>query len=149
VENGVLRAAGSESYLVSDNSFGSKLRCGSIRGGEWGVLFRTDAVELKNKRPRGMGAAFTFKDSTNDVDGHMRMEVQPTKDGNPGVRIIVNVKPNDWFPVELTFRQDQIDVQISGGSVSDGVVSVEIVIQNESSQAGTVWIKELFVRSRN
>ena len=120
MENGILRGSGSPSYLVSDKSFSQFALKAEMRvnpGGEWGILFRTDPTGLKNKQPRGLGVSFTFKDSTNDVDGHMRMEVEPIKDGNSLARVIVNVKPNDWFPVKLTVREDQIDVQISGGGV--------------------------------
>ncbi len=121
-DNGFVRAAGGTGYLVSDKSYHEFQLRAEVRispGASWRLLFGSDPSELKqmNKTPHAHGLELLYKGQTNDVEGHMRMAVTPTRDGKPLANLTVNLKPNDWFPIEATVRGDAIDVVVAGGSV--------------------------------
>jgi uncharacterized protein (TIGR03067 family) len=122
VDGGVLRAAGSASYLASDRDFTDFHLRTDVRinpGGSWRLLFRGDRAGLaeKNPSPRGLSAELAYQGQTGDVEGHMRMNLTFSRDGVPLAVNELNVKPNDWFPIDVTVQGDRVDIQASGGSV--------------------------------
>lgn len=122
VENGILRAAGSRSYLVSDRSyrdFHLKAEARMSPGATLGVLFRTDriAANARDRSPQGMGAEFTYERPVGDVEGRIQMEIQLIWNGNSLARAVENLKPHDWFPIEITTQSDGAGIKISGAGV--------------------------------
>src|SRR5439155_26677858 len=93
------------------------------------VLIRTDPEELRQGKsaPRGLGVRFAYQVATNDVEGHMRMEVACTKNGAPLASNTVNLKPNDWFPIELIVRDDEVKVEVPGGGQGASKLGVPLL----------------------
>ncbi|MBM4069372.1 MAG: DUF4019 domain-containing protein [Planctomycetes bacterium] len=156
MENGVLRGAGSAGYLVSARSYRDFQLRGEIRispGASWGLLFRTDPAGLeKNPPKRGLAAKMIYKGQTNDVDGHMRMRVEITRDGKEHVGHTSNIKPNDWFPFELTVKGVDVHLKIAnqGGLGAAGPplpppapIILQLVDGNSVLEARNLEIKEL------
>ncbi len=157
VENGAIRAAGSEGYLVGDQSFGEFQFKAEVRispDGKWSILTHVDPTELgmKGKSPRGIGIELTDKGPTNDVQGHRSMEVKLTRDGLPLAIGGANLKPNDWFPIEVTVRDSKIDARFKDGSVgasnlkpglARGSIALHLAKGNSAVEFRAMEIREL------
>jgi hypothetical protein len=156
VDNGMLRGAGSSGYLVSDKSYGEFHLRAHVRinpGATWGLSFHTDPKSLgkNNEKPRGFGAEFVYRGPTGDVDGHLRMAITFTRDGVPLAKNIVNVKPNDWFPIDVIVMGDTVDIQVPGGglggsklspSLPPGPIVLHLVHENSAIEFSKIEIKE-------
>src|SRR5205807_5974733 len=89
-------------------------------GGGWAMFVRADPsrLPLKNQPPRGLSAEVTYNGPVGDVLGHMQMEIKLARDGIPLAINSANLKPHDWFPIEILARGDQVDIKISGGGLA-------------------------------
>jgi hypothetical protein len=162
VENGILRGAGNTGFLVSEPSYGYFHLRAELRlnpGAAWAVLFGTDPAELglKNQKPRGYAVQFVQKGTTGDVEGHIRMETTLTRDGVPGAKTTVNIKPHDWFLVDLVVHQDSIDIQTPQGGLGAGKLKLPpapgpIILQFASANSvpdqGAAGLQFINLRSR-
>jgi serine/threonine protein kinase len=157
VDNGILRAAGSTGYLVSDGSYRNFRLRGEVRinpGASWRLLFRNapGGLDPKKQAQGGLAADLVYKGKTGDVEGHMRMAVALTRDGKPLATHIGNVKPNDWFPIDLTVHGDQVDLKVLGGGVgaselkpspAPGPITLQLLDANSVLEVRKLEIKEL------
>lgn len=153
VENGVLRGAGSTAALVSDRQLADFQLKAEVRvspGASWALGFRSDPP-AGGEAGAGLAAHFVYKGQTNDVVGHMRMETTLTRDGEQLTKYVGNVKPNDWFPVELTVRGDRVNVTIPGGGVgasgvrlpaARGPIVLQLLDPNAVLEARNITVRE-------
>lgn len=119
VDNGILRATGKASYLVSDRRYVNFHLKGEVRispGGELGVLFRTDRIarQADTRTLYGLGALFTHRGPTNDVLGQIQMRVEPLRDGQPLALVDKNIQPHDWLPLDVLVQDDSIRIELGG-----------------------------------
>jgi uncharacterized protein (TIGR03067 family) len=122
VENGIIRGAGKKSSLISDRGFGYFHLRAEVRlnpGAEWGLLFGNAPAPVRpTEDNRGDYAVhLVYKGQTNDIEGHVRMETTFTRDGVPLAKTVINVKPHDWFWLDLIVREDSIDIKLPQGGL--------------------------------
>jgi serine/threonine protein kinase len=155
VDNGILRGAGSPGFLVSEKSYGEFHLRAQVRinpGARWRLLFHTDPSSLeKNQKPQGYGAEFVYRGQTRDVEGRLYMAIQFTKDGVPLATHVYNVKPNDWFPVDVFVQNGEVNIITPGGGLGSkltpalppGPIILGLPDENSAIEFLKIDIKEL------